>query len=83
MIILNFVIITDVILYSLRDIYAVLFKVIESITDRPPYFKDSKIFLTTFVSESENFRDFKDFRMISLVSPFYCNITNIPNIIHF
>ena len=72
--ILNFMIITIVILYSLRDTinYAALFKVIESITGRPTYFKDSKIFLTTFVSKLENFRDFK---MISLVSPFYCNIT--------
>ena len=53
-----------------------VFKVIMSITGRPTYFKDNKIFLTTFVSKSENFRDFRDFRMISLVSPFYCNITN-------
>ena len=52
-----------------------VFKVIMSITGRPTYFKDNKIFLTTFVSKSENFRDFRDFRMISLVSPFYCNIT--------
>ena len=64
------------VLCLLRDIYAVLFKVIESITGRPTYFKVGKIFLTTFVSKSENF---KDFGMISLVLLFYCNITYYNN----
>ena len=65
---LNLLIINIVIPYLLRDIYAVLFKVIEQLCVGLHNFKDSKILLTIFVSKSENFRDF---RMISLVSPFY------------